>query len=39
MLELEYGDYNVHSYVRDIKATDEEFIENLDAYLEKYSLN
>lgn len=39
MIELESGDYNVHTYVREIKETDKEFIENLDSHLEKYSLN
>lgn len=39
MIELESGDYNIHTYVRDIKETDKDFIENLDSYLEKYSLN
>lgn len=39
MIELESGDYNVHEYTRDLKETDKEFIENLDAYLEKYSIN
>lgn len=39
MIELESGDYNVHKYTRDLKETDKDFIENLDAYLEKYSVN
>lgn len=39
MIELQSGDYNVHTYVREIKETDKEFIENLDSHLEKYSLN
>lgn len=39
MIELESGDYNVHTYVREIKESDKEFIENLDSHLEKYSLN
>lgn len=39
MIELESGDYNVHEYTRELKESDKEFIENLDSYLEKYSLN
>ncbi len=39
MIEIKSGDYNIHSYVRDVKKTDEDFTENLDSYLEKYSLN
>lgn len=39
MIELEVGDYNIHTYSRDIKESDENFIEKLDSYLEKYSLN
>lgn len=39
MIEIKSGDYNVHSYVRDVKENDENFIEKLDSYLEKYSLN
>lgn len=39
MIELTSGDYNIHSYIRDIKESDKEFIENLDSHLEKYSLN
>ena len=39
MIELESGDYNIHTYSRDIKESDENFIEKLDSYLEKYSLN
>ena len=39
MIELESGDYNIHTYMRDTRETDENFIENLDSYLEKYSLN
>lgn len=39
MIELESGDYNVHEYTRELKETDKEFVENLDSYLEKYSLN
>lgn len=39
MIEIKSGDYNVHSYVRDVKNSDEDFSENLDSYLEKYSLN
>ncbi len=39
MIELESGDYNIHTYIRDIRESDENFIENLDSYLEKYSLN
>lgn len=39
MIELEIGDYNIHTYSRDIKESDENFIEKLDSYLEKYSLN
>lgn len=39
MIEITSGDYNIHSYVRDVKKSDEDFIENLDSYLEKYSLN
>ena len=39
MIEIKSGDYNVHSYVSDVKENDEDFIEKLDSYLEKYSLN
>lgn len=39
MIELESGEYNVHEYTRELKESDKEFIENLDSYLEKYSLN
>lgn len=39
MIEIKSGDYNVHSYVKDVKENDENFIEKLDSYLEKYSLN
>lgn len=39
MIEIKSGDYNVHSYVRDVKESDENFIEKLDSYLEKYSIN
>lgn len=39
MIEIKSGDYNIHSYVRDVKKSDEDFTENLDSYLEKYSLN
>lgn len=39
MIELESGEYNVHEYTRELKASDKEFIENLDSYLEKYSLS
>lgn len=39
MIELESGDYNVHEYTRELKESDKEFIENLDSYLEKYSLS
>ena len=39
MIEIKSGDYNVHSYVREVKENDENFIEKLDSYLEKYSLN
>ena len=39
MNELESGEYNVHEYTRELKESDKEFIENLDSYLEKYSLN
>ncbi|MCC8016965.1 MAG: Na/Pi cotransporter family protein, partial [Clostridiales bacterium] len=39
MIELESGDYNVHEYTRDLKETDEKFMDNLDTYLEKYSIN
>ncbi len=39
MIEIKSGDYNIHSYVRDVKKTDGDFTENLDSYLEKYSLN
>lgn len=39
MIELESGDYNIHSYISDIKESDKDFIENLDSHLEKYSLN
>lgn len=39
MIELESGEYNVHEYTRELKESDKEFVENLDSYLEKYSLN
>ena len=39
MIELECGEYNVHEYTRELKESDKEFVENLDSYLEKYSLN
>lgn len=39
MIELESGEYNVHEYTRVLKESDKEFVENLDSYLEKYSLN
>lgn len=39
VIELESGEYNVHEYTRDLKAGDKDFVENLDSYLEKYSLN
>ncbi|MDE5670575.1 MAG: Na/Pi cotransporter family protein [Eubacterium sp.] len=39
MIEIKSGDYNVHSYVSDVKENDEDFIVKLDSYLEKYSLN
>ncbi len=39
VIELESGEYNVHEYTREIKESDKDFIENLDSYLEKYSLN
>ena len=39
MIEIKSGDYNVHSYVSDVKENDDDFIEKLDSYLEKYSLN
>ncbi len=39
MLEITSGDYHVHSNVSDVKENDEDFIEQLDSYLEKYSLN
>lgn len=39
MIELESGVYNVHEYMRELKESDKEFVENLDSYLEKYSLS
>ena len=39
VIELESGEYNVHEYTRDLKTGDKDFVENLDSYLEKYSLN
>lgn len=39
MIELEAGDYNVHEYTRELKATDKNFVEAVDKYLEKYSLS
>lgn len=39
LIELHSGDYNVHSYVREVKKSDKEFIESFDSYLEKYSLS
>ena len=39
MIELECGEYNVHEYTRELKESDKEVVENLDSYLEKYSLN
>lgn len=39
MIEIKSGDYNIHSYVHNVKKSDEDFTENLDSYLEKYSLN
>ncbi len=39
MIELHSGDYKIHSYVRDIKEYDKEFLEILDSNLEKYSIN
>ena len=39
VIELESGEYNVHEYTRDLNAGDKDFVENLDSYLEKYSLN
>lgn len=34
MIELEAGDYNVHEYTRELKATDKNFVEAVDKYLE-----
>lgn len=39
MIELESGEYNIHEHTRELKESDKEFVENLDSYLEKYSLN
>lgn len=39
MIELRSGDYKIHSYIRDIKEYDAEFLEILDSNLEKYSIN